>query len=334
MRRHAAHEYTAVMSIRPRLIAWAEPRHEAMLRAIIADNACELIGISSARASDAAALAHTFNTESLPDLRQAVLSPDAEVIWLATPVTLDAALQRAIREHGLLVLTSEPMPALLTPPSAEPRDAEVATFVPAFVDGAGFAAAQDSLEVFGTCESLNLVFAGTPEQGSLFARLFDAILTVHTLLGRVEMVDAAMSIPRASVPEHLPALTGTMTLNLRVEGGRCASALVTSSAPRWRREALVIGRSGDVMRISEDSVSWLGEASPPSRVPAGPALSEFADPGSLIAERLMRLMQLPGESRSHSDGPQLLATCEAARLSAKVGFAEAPGTITHMMSRP
>src|SRR5690606_21260816 len=107
MRRHAAHEYTAVMSIRPRLIAWAEPRHEAMLRAIIADYACDLIGISSARASDAAALAHTFNTESLPDLRQAVLSPDAEVIWLATPVTLDAALQRAIREHGLLVLTSE-----------------------------------------------------------------------------------------------------------------------------------------------------------------------------------------------------------------------------------
>ena len=313
-----------------------------MLRALVADNACELIGVCAARANDAAALAQALKTEPLADLRQAMLSPEAEVVWLATPATLDAALKRAVREHGLLVLTSEPMPDLLAHAS-ESHEADIVTFVPAFVDGSGFAAALDSLEQFGPCQALNLVFAGRPEHGSLFARLFDAMIVVRKLLGHAELVDAAMKLPKASVPAQLSGLTGTMTLNIRAEGNRSASVLVSSAAPAWRREVMAIGEANHAMRITEDAAHWIGQdesASPPGSAASAADESSTSTtkasptPGTLIAERLARLMQLPNEPRSHGEGPQLLAMCEAARLSAKVGFAEAPGTISHMMSRP
>ena len=312
------------MSIRPRLIAWAEPRHEPVLRAILADDACELLGICSAKASHATALASEFGTQRLSDLRQAILSPEAEVVWLATPVTLDQALKRAIREHGLLVLSSEPLPDLLAQAAGEGHDAELVTFVPAFVDGGGVAAAQDAFEQFGPCRALNVTFTSKPEHGSLFARLFDAMITVRTLLGEAEIVDAAMTISRANVPDQLAGMNGTMTLNLRVEGQRSASVLVSNEAAVWRREALAIGNDGQVIRISEDSASPLDEEE---------GAGKPASPGSLIAERLMRFMQLPGESRAHAGGAMLLAMCEAARLSAKVGTTEAPGAISHMLGR-
>jgi len=318
------------MAIRPRLIAWAEPQHENMLRSLIADNACELIGVCSARANDAAALAQSLDTEPLSDLRQAVLSPDTEVVWLASPATLDPALRSAIREHGILILTSEPMPALLAQPPS--HDADLAAFVPSFVDGAGFSSAMDALEQFGACQAMNLIFTGRPEHGSLFARLFDAMVTVRKLLGHAELVDATMLMPRANVPEQLAALDGTMTLNLRVEGHRSASVLVSNTANTWQREVFVIGEQGRSLRITEETAHWTGEVDTPG------SATSFADiptnPGTLIADRLMRFMQLPTEARSHGDGPQLLAMCEAARLSAKVGFAEAPGTISQMLGRP
>jgi hypothetical protein len=320
------------MPIRPRLIAWAEPRHEPILCSLLADNACELIGVCSARAGDAAALAQSLKTEALADLRQAMLSPEAEVVWLATPATLDAALRRTIREHGLLVLTSEPLPDLLALQGGEAHEADIVTFVPAFVDGQGFAAAQDALEQFGACQALNLVFTGRPEHGSLFARLFDAMVTLRKLLGHVELVDAAMTVAKTSVPQQLSGLTGTMTLNIRAEGNRCASVLVTSAAQAWQRKVTVMGPANQCMRITEESVQWLGEDDSASPELAASAVD--VNPGAAIAERLTRLLQLPEEPRSHGEGPQLLAMCEAARLSAKVGFAEAPGTISQMMSRP
>jgi hypothetical protein len=265
------------MAIRPRLIAWAEPRHETILRSLIADNACELIGVCSTRASDAAALAQSLGTESLTDLRQAMLAPETEAVWLGAPATLDAALCKAIREHGLLVLTSEPMPALLAKHTGEPHEAEVVTFVPAFVDGAGFSAAQDSLEQFGPCQAMNLAFAGRPEHGSLFARLFDAMVTVRQLLGHAELIDATMTIAKSSVPDQLAGLDGTMTLNLRMENRHCASVLVSNRSPVWHREALIFGIDAHCMRITEETANWFGEdATGGAGLPAGAML---ADPG-------------------------------------------------------
>lgn len=300
----------------------------------MADNACELIGVCAARADDAAALAHALETDKLADLRQAMLSPDAEVIWLATHAPIDDALVKAIRERSLLVLTSEPNPELLVEGANETHDAEVASFVPAFVDGKGFSAALDTLEQFGKREAMNLVFASRPEHGSLFARLFDAVTTVHTALGDVELIDASMTVQRSSVPEQLVGLTGTMTINMRIAGNRTASALISNVAPYWSRQATILGEDAHMLRITESHCDWIGENDSPIGSAASAADSPMHDqPGPLIADRLMRFMQLPNASRSPADGARLLAMCEAARLSARVGFAEAPGAISQMLSR-
>jgi len=325
------------MAIRPRLIAWAEPQHEPIIRSLLAENACELIGVCAQRADDAAALAQRLECERLDDLRQAMLSPDAEVILLAAPALLDGSLRRAMREHGVLALSCEPMPDGLAEPSNEGFDAPAASFVPAFVDGRGCSSALDSIEQFGPCRAASLCFLSSSAQGSLFARLFDAMMTVRLLLGHAELIDASMTLPRASVPDQLTGLQGTMTLNLRLEQQRTASVLISNEAPGWQREAIIVCDSKQVLRIIDDRADWLGEPVEARQVEAGQrhgAQATASELGSLIADQLVRLMNMPRDGRGAGDSAALLAMCEAARLSARVGFAEAPGAISRMLSRP
>ena len=110
----------------------------------------------------------------------------------------------------------------------DPLEAATATFVPLMRRSPGYRAALETIEEFGQRQLIDIAVGSGPGQGTLFARLFDAMDLLETLCGPAEGIDAALAAPPTSFPESLADLRGHMTLNVRFAKG----APIAPRAPR------------------------------------------------------------------------------------------------------
>jgi hypothetical protein len=323
------------MSDRPRLIAWVERGQEKVVIDAVAAADLHLIGIGATATATADAMSLALAVPRVDDLRQAILREDADVLWLVAPERIEADERRLIREVGRPAISSEPRPVAVADLLMNPEEATTAHFVPLFRRSPGYRGAMDLIEEFGRPQCAAVEFCSTGGEGTLFARLFDAVDAVEALCGPAETIDAALAgAPGAAgaVPESLEHLHGHLTASIRFADDCCAALVASDAAGAWRRRLTLLSRAGRLTITDAGSAFISADGRRIESHPDDDPLS----PGALIGMQIMRLLEHRDASATAlpPDTTRLLALCEAARLSCRTGQGETPARLLEMLSKP
>jgi len=320
------------MPDRPRLIAWVERGQEKLLTDAMKEARLMLTAVGSPSSSTADAMSKSFSVARVDDLRQAIQQEEVDLLWLAAPERLAADERRLIREVGKATISSEPRPVAIADLLMNPREADTAHFVPLFRRSPGYRSAMDAVEEFAPPQCVVVSFACGAGEGTLFARLFDAMDVLEALCGEVEGIDAALAGPLVGVPDSLEDLHGHMTINVRFADNCCAGVSVSDCAGSWHRQVTLFGGKGR-LRITDTGDESIGAD--------GRLLNAHNDersltPGMLVGMDITRLLE-NREAPATAPPPntaRLLALCEAARLSCRTKQGETPGKLLEMLSKP
>lgn len=285
----------------------------------------------------------------------------------------DAGVLADCRARGVPVFSFEPMPSSLlqldTPSLVPPEEAGLVAIGPDSVGDAPLLAtaaaagawqawvefcpllrlsrpvrdAAELLEQIGPAQTVHVECWSGPGQGTLGARLFDAVDAVTSLLGAPDQVDAAyVSATSArgrgthALPgESLRGLEGDMTVNLRFADGRAASIVCSSRAGRFNRTLTLIGDRGR-LRIYDDGFVWItadGKTADSARDMTrvrGTLEDHFSHAVFNIADQLSRSLDPAVPKPQPTDLLRVLSTAGAALLSARTGESESPATLLRM----
>jgi hypothetical protein len=319
------------MATKPlRLIVWAQPGQEDLIRDAARSGAFELVAIGSKDARLAEEIAEPMSAQPLRELRVALGRGDADLLWLAGAHAIDADQRHMIRHAALPVVSSEPLPGSITDLMANPHEAETAEVVGLMRHSPGYRAAAEALEQFGTPQCVNVAQTCRPQEGSLYARLFDAMDLIQALCGPAQTVDAALIGEAGEIPETLSALHGHLTANVRCPDRRCASVALSDRGGRWSRSATILGEGGS-LQLDDAGFEWFS--------PDGEAVDAHREklmrgPGDLVAWYLRRRGSRAEPAHAPVDQAALLALCEAARLSARTGAPEDPRKVVDRLRHP
>lgn len=266
----------------------------------------------------------------------------------------DLAVLADRRSRGGVILTIEPMPASalqLSAPALTAGDHSTDPAAPGIAPATGYGSiewvtvapllrrasvmrtASDVLSHLGPLHTVTAEFFAGPGEGSLGARLFDAIDFVTSLLGDAETVDAMYVWPGRGrivhpvVGESLRDLAGVITANLRFPDGRAAAIACgdhSVGCGRWSRRVTLIGEGGRVSLTDAgfEYVSSRGEVDRSAQREAG-----LAD---LLREQLVAAIDPRSPAAPPTAWTRVLTTAGAALLSARTGEAESPETILRM----
>lgn len=342
-------------------LAWLEPNQRPLLEAVAAQARLQLIAAGCPSGSARAAAVRIEGAEEFTDLRSVLTSTEARALLLMTgagaePIAAageqsplrDAELLRVCQSRGIAVLSLEPIPASTSfftdAPAPGPDSARALPMVPLLTHTKVFADALEAMESIGPPRTLNFSAWSGPGQGALGARLFDAAMVVHALLGAPESIDASI-VTRVSVSgvrlapgETIRELRGDMTGNFRFAGAKAASFSLSDRGGRWFRGLTIVGDAGR-MRLDErgfesftsDGASTDASSHPRRRsAPSSPRPDTDAGAVDAIAQAIARALDPRAPKVAPIDHAAVLATCEAAILSARTGQPESPDTILRM----
>lgn len=346
-----------------RTLLWFSSSQAALVRKVVELASLDVVGwgVSDAGGAGVGLAREAFAGEPLDDARRALMTVEADVALIATasagagPSPLDdPALLRSCAEKGMKIASLEPGPGTTQAQAAMERAPASATtdgapppplapiepvrFVPAMRRSKGFRAAAEAIERVGPARTLAIAMRGGHGQGSLAARLFDAMDLVLAILGEPESIDAANAGPASLAGVHLAPgerlrdLRGDITANLRFGSGRAASLTLSDSAGRWFRGVMLLGQNG-ALRLDDKSFELIDAAGQTvdrsrSRISSGAP----DDPGAAeaIAEQVQMLLDPRAPRTAPTPALTVLAMCEAALLSARTGQPESPATILRM----
>ena len=333
------------MSATREAIIWCEPDHTDFVRAL-ADRLGLRIAALGTPGNDHAPVE---GADAISDMRHALVSTDADLALLTTDrassddppagdLLEDADHLREARTRIGAILATCPVPSSvhLAPLPGEADRAPV-RFVPRFASLPAFHDARDALETFESVRAVSFAARCAPPHGTLAARLLDAMLAVHAVLGVPESVDAAVITHQHSAgihrapPESLGALRGDLTANLRFASSRCATLALSDRAGRWFRGMTLVGSHGCV-RIDDDGFESIdtGGTTIDSSSDA-PETDSTEDPAVCAVSREIERALDPHASRpDQQDMREVLSMCQSAILSARTGEPESPSTILRL----
>lgn len=279
----------------------------------------------------ALALSRSLETERADDLRGAVRHHDADLLWLATRQPIEADTRRWIRERGLSTVSCEPRPMAVADLLLNSAEGTTAHVVPLMRRSPGFRSAADALSDFGPWASALVAVGCGPDDGTLLARLFDAMDLLDDQFGSALGVQATLAGCAGAVPEALRDLHGHMTINARFADHRGAAVAASDAAGSWFRRVTALGPHGR-LDITDDGFTWTDPHG--STVDRGGS-SHALTPGELIGLHIARVVRnLDAAEGPPPDAARLLALCDAARLSCRTGGSETPQRLLEMMRRP
>jgi predicted dehydrogenase len=230
-----------------------------------------------------------------------------------------------------------------------------ASFVPRVRASAGFRELGEVLNDFGAASSLRVESVCRRGEGTLGARLFDAIDAVRWLMGDAETVHAAYEGAGMSARElstdTLGGMHGTMSVNLLFGDGRMAHIFVSDSGASWSRMATLLGDGGRIesgsLRVGDGVFDWLGadgrvldSSRPPRKRSAGKKGKAGSGAGGgsvhlpcagVIGAQLRELLSGRAAPEPPIESARVLATAGAVLLSARTGQAESVATVLRMM---
>ena len=211
-----------------------------------------------------------------------------------------------------------------------------------FIRTPGFRAAEQILESFGPIASIHVDCHCAPGQGSLSARLHDAMRVLERLCGDMEMVDAmliganaAQSIEPvlshvSATPDDLADLSGHIGVLVR-HNPRSSSTVSATDRSGWRRSVRILG-AGGTLEFGEVGVNW---TDPVGRVIEhhSPADDLFAEACIHLGEEIRTLVQTPARARFDDSSSIAHAACEAVRLSCRTRAPESLEKIRDLLER-
>jgi predicted dehydrogenase len=303
----------------PRVIAFVDPHQLPLLRAVARDAGVTIVGAGSPTKGQTGTVAARLACQPVDDLRSALTEGDCDAVLIVSPGDFGAASASAATDaravlaafaRGVGVASFEPLPcSALDVRGAwgESQSGTVAATLPRFVGLPkrlrAFRDAAEILSQFGTPRLVHAEALGTPEQGSLGARLLAACDLVVGLMGEPETVDAAYVPPaqglRAAPGDRVTSLQGDLCATLRFADGRAASILASTRGSRWNCGCTILGDMGR-LRIHDRGFSWFAADGTPRDELRYP--SPYASPDS------------PGYSTQSAGSASSSSRAESSRL--------------------
>ncbi len=336
-------------------LAWLRPNQAPLLAAVARLANLRLLAAGSPASEARSAPADSDGEEAFTDLRSALTTTEAGLVLLLAgpgpeafgggadqaPIA-DLEILRLCHARGAALLSLDPIPsstndlASLSAPGVG-ESSRRPPMIPLLTQSKVFADALEAIESLGQPRTVSLSFWSGAGEGSLGARLFDAVLVIHTLLGAPESIDAtvvtrvAASGVRMAPGETLRDLRGDLTANLRFPGAKAACLTLSDRGGPWRRGVSIVTDAGRI-RLDEEGFEHIdaGGATIDSTAPAGESPRPGPRAAPAIASAIVRALDPHAPRSAPIDLPSVLATCEAALLSARTGQPESPVTILRM----
>ncbi|MGP1309870.1 MAG: hypothetical protein ACTS27_06715 [Phycisphaerales bacterium] len=337
-----------------RAVVWLERAQEPFALALLEATGLKpaALGVSDAASRGRADALHAAfpDAEAITDPRLALTSTDADLALFLSPAGARDALDdpsalAAASERGVKIATLEPTPVSTLELARFEKalgSAESVRIVPALTRAPVFTHALDLLEQVGPVRTLSVSTRGARGQGSLFARLFDAMDIVLALLGEPETIDAAVCGPVVPGRVHLAPgdslrdLRGDLTANLRYAGACAASLSLSDNAGRWFRGVTLVGHGG-CLRFDDSSYEFIDPSGKTVDSSASTDRRGRKNPGAAhelaadaCAQQIHAMFDPHAAPRPPRKTAAVLAMAEAALLSARTGTPESPGAMLRM----
>lgn len=323
----------------PEVAIWTDPSRSGWIGRLLKlmGNSVKPIAIGGPRSAGVVELSRGLNCPVGDDFRRLQVDHPAAFVLLTTMEGVSRDDIAAALAQETIVLAVEPVVAGfddLAPsrtrqasdpaapaPKRVPGAAGRVVSIPAFQHAPGWTSAADPFEVLGTVQQFGFCSFGSPDDGSLYARLFDAFRVLRSVTGLPETIDASIVGGPLAPQGDLRGMSGHLTAHARLPGAASAVLQISDRAAPSERLLQIIGDKGrlragdlDYSLVDADGVTLDHQR------PAGGSAA-FAD---LIAWQWTRLLQRPVAPEPAPDEAQLLACCLACHLSARTGQPESP----------
>ncbi len=321
----------------PEVTIWTDARHAPLAGEVmnLMGSALKPIGVGGPPVTEVNQLAKDLSCQPHDDLRKLLVDRPAAYLLMNSLGGVTPDDLHAVTDQGTTVLTLEPIASDLQGLSTSLKLGTTTgapgriLSAPTFGQSPGFLSAADPYELLGDRRAIRFTSDGQPGHGSLFARLFDAWLTVLSFTLMPETIDASLVGPLVEPPEDLRALTGSLLAHARMPGENAALLEVTDTA----------GRTGRVLRVHGDLASLsIKDSAYTLRGPDGKILDQTDDSGpdgfvDMLAAQWRRLLDQPNSAvqPAHAQ-PQAdaMACCLACLLSIRTGQPESPVKLLEM----
>lgn len=339
-----------------RAAMWLEPSQVELARAILDATGMipAFVGGPESASRTGPPLAESFEgSQPLDDPRRALTALDADLVLFLTSAGQssadaldDAAALSEARERGLRVASLEPTPASALDSARFERDTgtpEAVRIVPSMRRARVMGHVIELLETVAPVRTLSISLRNGRGQGTLFARLFDAMDIVLALLGEPETIDASVCGPAVPGRVHLAPgdslrqLRGDLTANLRFAHACAASVSLSDNAGRWFRGVTLVGHGGS-LRFDDSSYELIdptGKTVDASSAHERRGKKATNNAGNdlaahAIGEQIHAMFDMHAPATPPRSTATVLAMAEAALLSARTGSPESPGTVLRM----
>ncbi len=333
-----------------RTIVWLRPDQTRLISDVALLAGLTITQAGTSEKGQSQAIADDLKTEACQDIRAAIAQADAELILLADQYDLwsepaDIATLPHAHAKGLTIATLEPIPAnaldlfsngwLRISAGKPPVDA--INFIPRDRLSKVITPIFEMLESFKTIRSLSIELLGAPHQGSLAARLLNAMDLIYSIMGEPEHIDAACVSPitarglHALPGQSLRDLHGDLTINARFSDGRAATCHLSDMAGAFSRRLTLLGDAGR-LTLSDQDLLWIDPSGKTiehqSHTPGSHTITDRAV--HAIAQALSQVVSPSTSPASPLNHEALYSMCQAALLSTRTGQCESPDTIRRM----
>jgi hypothetical protein len=321
----------------PEVTIWTGARHAPLSGELmnLMGSSLKPIGVGGPPGAEVSHLAKELGCEPHDDLRKLLVDKPSAYLLMTSLEKVTPDDLYAVTDQGTTVLALDPIASDLQGLSASLKLGTATgvagriLLVPTFAQSPGFLGAADPNELLGDRRTIRFTSDGRPEHGSLFARLFDAWLTVLSFTMMPETIDASLASNVNDPPDDLKSLAGSLLAHARMPGANAALLEITDAA----------GQTGRVLRVRGDNASLrITDTAYTLRNTAGDMLDETTATGpdgfvDMLAAQWHRLLDQPANaiSAGHAQ-PQAdaMACCLACLLSIRTGQPESPSKLLEM----
>lgn len=284
-------------------VAWIAPAQTDLLLEVQKLKGVKCVAVGTTDLNASTEIANALKTENCTDLRTMVTQYEDAPLWIAEPSAYDSSLCELLRNRTSTSITSTPLTGALMELADEAGKTPAAFYVPLLRRSKAHGELLDDIEQFGLPELLHITMTCSQGEGTLSARLFDAMDFIDNVIGTPETVHAICD--SEVVPEEACDLRGNMTVHLAFSNQRSATLLL-SDQTEWHRSVYAVNKGHSL--LTEDDASF----------------------ASLIHSAIESSNEL-SSGHTHADAPRVLALCEAARLSCLTGAPEHSSSILEML---
>lgn len=323
-----------------RCIIWCEPDQAELARLVCANSNLDLVAIGCiARGKGTAIAAVTNAGNHFADIRQAVLEYEHDLVLLLTMQGITPADVGHVIGKNSIVLTLEPVPDGIAD-CPRRQEAKNVWLIPLMRRSQAITLFEEISESFSTVRSVCVTMRGCSYQGSLYARLTDAMDVLEQICGQAELLDAAMSTPlgmSAEAPDSLRAMHGHLTINTRFAENCCGCVQVSDVGSTWARGITILG-DGGCARLTDRAFEWWNQS---GKLVDSARLDDnfenFPDsivdplPVRLLSQQINRVLDPSKPRLEQRNILRVVAVCEAVRLSLATGASETPRKLMELI---